>query len=303
MILDNISPAGSLNTDRVARALLIHHNQTDPISGLSPAEVIFGRRLRDHLPLQDQKFQPRAEWRLEADQREKAFAKRHILKREQLSRGSKELHPLAVGDNVAIQDASNLGKPGKWTKTGLVTDCLPFQSYEIKVDGSNSLTKRNRVHLRKIVPFVSQSMLDEQRLISTPAPVTTRSSSTRSPSPPSATPSPSPPGLSPGPSPPHQSSPPQPVRDDIFGDSSNHPQPEAPPEVFSTNPTPQPKPRIKERWILSNQTKTTPTYSSSSSPVETPPPPGHRHDYAALAERAKELRDSIMSARTANLTT
>ena len=78
LILDNISPSGSLNTDRLARALLIHHNQTDPISGLSPAEVLFGRRLRDHLPLQDHKFQPRAEWRLEADQREKAYAKRHI---------------------------------------------------------------------------------------------------------------------------------------------------------------------------------------------------------------------------------
>ena len=61
LILDNISPSGSLNTDRLARALLIHHNQTDPISGLSPAEVLFGRRLRDHLPLQDHKFQPRAE--------------------------------------------------------------------------------------------------------------------------------------------------------------------------------------------------------------------------------------------------
>ena len=51
LILDNISPSGSLNTDRVARALLIHHNQTDPVSGLSPAEVLFGRCLRDHLPL------------------------------------------------------------------------------------------------------------------------------------------------------------------------------------------------------------------------------------------------------------
>ena len=58
LILDNISSNGSLNTDRVARALLVHHNQTDPVSGLSPAEVIFGRRLRDHLPLQPQKFQP-----------------------------------------------------------------------------------------------------------------------------------------------------------------------------------------------------------------------------------------------------
>ena len=207
LILDNISPDGSLNTDRVARALLIHHNQTDPVSGLSPAEVIFGRRLRDHLPLQPQKFQPRAEWRLEADQREKAYAKRHLLKHEQLTVGSKALPPLTVGDNVAIQDASKPGKPGKWTKTGVVTDCLPFQSYELKVDGSNFMTKRNRVHLRKITPYVSQTILQEQRLRSQPplSPVMTRSATTPtvSPKPTSAaTTSPAPgPAPSPAPSP------------------------------------------------------------------------------------------------------
>ena len=99
-----VKSGGSLTTDSIARALLIHHNQTDPVSSLSPAEVIFGRRLRDHLPLQPQKFQPRAEWRLEADQREKAYAKRHILKHEQLTAGSKVLPPLYTGDSVAIQD-------------------------------------------------------------------------------------------------------------------------------------------------------------------------------------------------------
>ena len=73
--------------------------------------------------------------------------KRHILKHEQLTRGSKTLPPLQIGDQVAIQEANTHGKPGKWTKTGTVTDCFPFQSYEVKVDGSNHLTKRNRVHL------------------------------------------------------------------------------------------------------------------------------------------------------------
>ena len=311
LILDNISPSGSLNTDRVARALLIHHNQTDPISGLSPAEVIFGRRLRDHLPLQDHKFQPRAEWRLEADQREKAYAKRHILKQEQLSAGSKSLPPLTIGDCVAIQDASNLGKPGKWTKTGLITDCLPFQSYELKVDGSNLLTKRNRVHLRKITPFVSQSMLDDQRSNLVTIPVTTRSAS--SPTPPS--------GLA------SRSSPPTPSGEGSRPPSHTEvpqesPSPVQPAPLPHTNPPPetpkppQPRPRVKEKWFLPQilpkpnpligctaNPSSDPVPSAPSFPLTSPPPPGQRHDYAALAERARALRDSIMSARTANLTT
>ena len=158
MIMENLTPSGSLDTDKFTRALLIHRNQTDPVSGLSPAQVIFGRQLRDHLPLQPEKFQPRAEWRLEADQRERAFSKRHLLKHEQLSSTSKTLPNLKVGDCVAIQDKSNTGKAGKWTKTGVVTDSLGFQSYEIKVDGSNHLQTRNRCHLRKIIPYINEQM-------------------------------------------------------------------------------------------------------------------------------------------------
>ena len=77
LLLGNVGPNGSLNTDRLARALLLHRNCPDPLTGLSPAQVLLGRQLRDHLPNHPTRYQPRAEWRLEADMREKAFAKRH----------------------------------------------------------------------------------------------------------------------------------------------------------------------------------------------------------------------------------
>ena len=189
MIMENLTPSGSLDTDKFTRALLIHRNQTDPVSGLSPAQVIFGRQLRDHLPLQPEKFQPRAEWRLEADQRERAFSKRHLLKHEQLSSTSKTLPNLKVGDCVAIQDKSNTGKAGKWTKTGVVTDSLGFQSYEIKVDGSNHLQTRNRCHLRKIIPYINEQMThDRNSMLPTPAPQPALP--TTSPTPPPAAPAP-----------------------------------------------------------------------------------------------------------------
>ena len=164
LIMDNLGHNGSLNSDKLARALMTHRNQTDPVSGLSPAQVIFGRQLRDHLPLQPEKFQPRAEWRQEADQREKTYMKRHLLKHEQLSSTARTLPPLKVGDCVAIQDKSDPSKAGKWNKTGIVTDSLGFQSYEVKVDGSNNLTSRNRSHLRKIIPFINEQMKAAQTL-------------------------------------------------------------------------------------------------------------------------------------------
>ena len=299
LILDNISPNGSLNTDRVARALLIHHNQTDPVSGLSPSEVIFGRRLRDHLPLQPHKFQPRAEWRLEADQREKAYAKRHILKKEQLTSGSKALPPLLIGDHVAIQDATKLGKPGKWLKTGIVTDCLPYQSYELKVDGSNTLTKRNRVHLRKIIPYVSQTMLEEERskFCLPPTPPTTRSATTN----PDLLTLPSSTQTSPSPPAPAQTQAPAALSSDHSSQHTLQP-PEDPLPQPADIKTRQNKPCVRERWILKNDSTNT-ADKPTSSPLKVPPPPGQKHDYTALAEQARMLRNSIMLAGQQNLTT
>ena len=49
MLRDNLSQTGSLNTNKMIRAILQHHNTPCPITGLSPAQVIFGRVFRDSL--------------------------------------------------------------------------------------------------------------------------------------------------------------------------------------------------------------------------------------------------------------
>ena len=48
LIQDNPSPSGDLDTDKFARALLIHRNTPDPLTDVSPAQIVFGRSLRDH---------------------------------------------------------------------------------------------------------------------------------------------------------------------------------------------------------------------------------------------------------------
>ena len=152
MVQKNLGPHGQLDTDRFGRALLMHRNNPDPTTGLSPAMILFGRQLRDHLPLTPGKFQLRPEWRQTADMRERCLSTRHVLKAEQLSRGTKQLQPLLAGDKVAIQDQT--GKtPRKWTKTGTIIEVCPHSSYIVKVDGSGRATRRNRQFLRKIIPF------------------------------------------------------------------------------------------------------------------------------------------------------
>ena len=152
LVLDNLLPNGGLDSDRFARALLTHRNNPCPTTGLSPAQVIFGRVLRDFLPLQPGKFEPRKEWRQSAESRAHAYAQRHILKSEQLAVGSKHLPPLATGDNVAVQNQTGKS-PRAWDKTGKVLEVLDYNSYLVKIDGSRHVTKRNRRFLRKIIPF------------------------------------------------------------------------------------------------------------------------------------------------------
>ena len=67
-----------MDTDRLTRALLEHRNTPDPLTGLSPDMIIFGRELKGFLPAEVHKYQPRKEWRMEAaDLREQVHAKRH----------------------------------------------------------------------------------------------------------------------------------------------------------------------------------------------------------------------------------
>ena len=47
LLLENIGPSGSLNNDRLLRALLQVRNTPDPDCNISPAEIIFGRQIRD----------------------------------------------------------------------------------------------------------------------------------------------------------------------------------------------------------------------------------------------------------------
>ena len=47
MLMDNVGPTGSVNNDGLLRALLQSRNTPDPDCNISPAQVVFGRSIRD----------------------------------------------------------------------------------------------------------------------------------------------------------------------------------------------------------------------------------------------------------------
>ena len=232
LIQDNLSPNGDLNTDKFCRALLIHRNTPDPSTNVSPAQLVFGRPLKDHIPAPVGHFTPRQEWQDHATRREESAVMRHYRKVEDLMRGSKNLQPLIVGDTVYIQN-QNGKDPKKWDKSGIVLEVQPHDSYLIKVDGSNRVTKRNRQFLRKYQAFYSD--------VGTPTSPPPTALSPASPTPatgPSSTPAPA-----------AQF----PVSDTPATGPTSPPRPDTPVIPVPSPPAPvtHPLPRhLRERWIV-----------------------------------------------------
>ena len=115
---------------------------------LSPAQIIFGRKLRDHLPILPGNFRPKQEWLLSQNQRELALAKRYEEQGERLTRGTKTLPSLVIGDLVHVQNQAG-PRAKRWDKTGVVVESLAHDQYRVKIDGSGQTTLRNRQFLRK----------------------------------------------------------------------------------------------------------------------------------------------------------
>ena len=126
ILLGNVDPrTGKLDNENAVKALMTHRNTPCQLTGISPAMALFGRPIRDHLPMSELKL--RAEWQEIADKREEALAKRHLVKPTTPSR---ELTPLNVGESVQIQN-QNGTRPTKWNSTGYITETLPNRQQNV----------------------------------------------------------------------------------------------------------------------------------------------------------------------------
>ena len=154
--MENIGPTGSLDNDNFLRAMLQIRNTPDPDCNISPAQIVFGRPIRDAFSFVNHcsKFSNPSmhpEWRKAWSLKEKAMRYRMTRTCEKLNEHSRQLPLLQVNDHVFIQNQHG-AHPSKWDKSGKIIDVKPHNQYLVKVNGSGRVTVRNRRFLRKFTP-------------------------------------------------------------------------------------------------------------------------------------------------------
>ena len=152
LIRENTGGDGSLDNNKFLRALMQYRNTPDRDTNYSPAQVIFGRNLRDFLPAPQSRYRPHPQWIVMKEDRERALAKRAATNMERLTPGTKQLPALSVGESVLVQNQTG-NYPSRWDITGIVVEVKDHDQYVVKVDGSGRMTLRNRKFLKRITPY------------------------------------------------------------------------------------------------------------------------------------------------------
>ncbi|XP_066931785.1 uncharacterized protein [Clytia hemisphaerica] len=151
MLTDNSGPNGELDTESFQRAMLQYRNTPNQDTKLSSAMCLFGRPIKDFIPIFPGKYLPHSTWQNVLQDRENALRHRHMKIAERLEQHTRRLPPLRVGDRVRLQN--QIGPhPKKWDKTGSVVEVRQHDQYVVRVDGSRRVTPRNRKFLRRYVP-------------------------------------------------------------------------------------------------------------------------------------------------------
>lgn len=156
LLRSNIGPSGSLDNDSLLRAMLQLRNTPDPDCELSPAQIIFGKPLRDAFAFVNrlEKYSNphiRPTWRNTWREKESALRSRFCRSASALNTNARPLAVVRAGTRVYLQNGSG-NFPNRWDRSGVVVEKHDHDSYLVKVDGSGRLTRRNRKHLRNFEP-------------------------------------------------------------------------------------------------------------------------------------------------------
>jgi len=125
------------NSD-IHKVILEFRNTPSESSNLSPMELMINRQTRSVLPVANSKlnsvYQDEAKQASMQSKRKQAFY---------YNRSAKERPPFNIGDSVRIKDRPT----DKHWRTGVVTDCLPYRSYNVQLN-DNSHRRRTSRHIK-----------------------------------------------------------------------------------------------------------------------------------------------------------
>ena len=140
LLRENTAIDGSLNSYAASQALLQYRNTPIQQLGLSPAQILFHRNLKDGLPVDPQRLRPHKKWIDAARTREDAFRNRNSKMIKRYNQGTRSHMPISIGTAVLIQDTK---ARGKWNRSGTVVDHIN-RKYFIRMHGSGRIVTRNR---------------------------------------------------------------------------------------------------------------------------------------------------------------
>ena len=151
MLQDRVSRAGNIDNDKFVKAILQYRNTPHNDCRISPAQMVFGRTLRDHIPCLPYKYAASANWCVSQELKKMMMTKSREVDGEKSARNTRSLQSLPMGTPAAIQNQSGR-YPTKWDKTGVIMEVRPQEQIVVKVDGSRRLTLRNRRFVHELDP-------------------------------------------------------------------------------------------------------------------------------------------------------
>ena len=151
MLRDIVGNSGNLDSDAVTEALLCHANTKCRVLNKSPAELAYGRCLKDFFPRSVKSLLPIPANLLSGEVKDKLQEKIRSEGGQRWSEHTRVLPELKIGDFVQIQNLKGRN-PLKSDYNGEIVGRHNVNSYAVKVNGTGKTTVRNRASLRKILP-------------------------------------------------------------------------------------------------------------------------------------------------------
>ena len=126
------------------QGLLQYRNTPLQGVGLSPAQILLHRNLRDAIPALPGSYKMHKSWVVLAKLRLEARAQQQQTKLTEPEQQT--LKPLSIGNKVLVQN-KRIGKKNRWDRSGIVVQVKPNRQYEVQMECTGRRTLRNRRHL------------------------------------------------------------------------------------------------------------------------------------------------------------